>query len=85
METPREYVGSYKVRTGSHNESVIHVPKKATGEFAMYANKDYSVIVLMKQLPLNVKRLARDLGKAASEPSAPWGEAKVRLDDIAGA
>lgn len=76
METPREYVGSYKVRTGSHNESVIHVPKKATGEFAMYANKDYSVIVLRKQLPFNEKRLIRDLDKANAEPSVPIEEAK---------
>jgi hypothetical protein len=34
----------YKVRAGSHNENVIHVPKTATGWFSLKVKEDGTLI-----------------------------------------
>jgi hypothetical protein len=39
-----EQIGVYKVRTVSHDESVIHVPKKSSGWFSLEVKDDGTLI-----------------------------------------
>jgi hypothetical protein len=72
MEQPKEFVGSYVIRRASHGESVIRVPSGATGEYALYANKDCSTIVLRKQMPFKDKKFVKDMEKAAAGTFVEW-------------